>query len=256
VSEKLNVTCQVDSYPTVDPIWTHETEPIPANYLKFERQPSMVYSHFTILRLRRENNGTYKCCLQNDPSVCQNLEVIVQGIKIFSQEIQNEKFIIMIVNLIDTPSIPIILNATYFTQDEKFNLKWHINDLGDADINEVFLEWTDTKNNSKNLSIKIVFFCKDDLNFQFDLTLFFLKAVRGDFKGTSSFETFIQNTSLVNSIVRLRVKNIVGYSKTSEPFPIMVVRYIPPANIPSGVISLVICVVFLMIIAIVMLFRR
>ncbi len=70
----------------------------------------------------------------------------------------------------DKPSIPILLNATYFTKDQRLRLNWNIADLGDADINEIYLELTDSKSINQSLSKQrnLVYFILKALNQHFE----------------------------------------------------------------------------------------
>jgi hypothetical protein len=78
----------------------------------------------------------------------------------------------------------------------------------------------------------------------------------GDFKAASSLETSIQNATFEDSVIRIKLRNIAGFSKTSDPLAITVIRYIPPPDIPGFEIILVVCVIFLMIISVVLFLRR
>jgi hypothetical protein len=82
------------------------------------------------------------------------------------------------------------------------------------------------------------------------------KAINANFSGLNSLRTAIKNATFEDSRIRMRVKNIVGPSQFSEPFPVQLVVYIPEPDVPILEIVLVMLMAFLFVAFFVFFMRR
>lgn len=82
LSEYLNLTCIVDSYPLEYPKWKRNDIGSIQKYSEVKsNEKSFAYISFIISSLQRSDNGTYSCCVQQEPEFCQSVDVIVQSKK-------------------------------------------------------------------------------------------------------------------------------------------------------------------------------
>jgi len=81
-SDSLNITCSVDSFPIQYGFWKHLDEQYLNTFPYQER--SITYESYLVSNLKRSDNGSYACCLQNDPNVCESVDVIVQSSRNFT----------------------------------------------------------------------------------------------------------------------------------------------------------------------------
>jgi hypothetical protein len=77
-SDSLNITCSVDSFPIQYGFWKHLNEEH-LNAFPYQEK-SITYESYLVSSLKRSDNGSYACCLLNEPTVCDSVDVIVQSI--------------------------------------------------------------------------------------------------------------------------------------------------------------------------------
>lgn len=82
-TDKLNLTCFVDSNPLEHGIWNIE-KTNQAKYFKttkYSKLPksSISYTNFYISNLKSLDSANYSCCLESNLTVCKSIQVIVQS---------------------------------------------------------------------------------------------------------------------------------------------------------------------------------
>lgn len=114
LSDSLNLTCKIDSYPLKYPKWIEKSDIQSQSESRISTNSRTITTNsFIISSLKRSDNGTYICCVRNESDNCKSIEVIVQS----------------------RPSKPMILNSTYNSRLSLIDIKWDLEDEGDSEMN-------------------------------------------------------------------------------------------------------------------------